>query len=49
MRRHGVEVVTMRGVGHFPMMEAAERFNSLLDEIVSERLSTSHSGSAAQA
>lgn len=40
MREQGVQVVTMAGVGHFPMMEAAEPFNNLLIEMVSERLST---------
>ena len=30
MKRHGVEVIFMWGVGHFPMMEDTERFNRLL-------------------
>ena len=30
MKRHGVDVVLMSGVGHFPMMEDPERFNRLL-------------------
>ena len=31
MRRYGVEVVIMPGVGHFLMMEDPERFNRLLE------------------
>jgi pimeloyl-ACP methyl ester carboxylesterase len=38
MREHGVQVVTMAGVGHFPMMEAEPRFNTILKAVVSERL-----------
>jgi pimeloyl-ACP methyl ester carboxylesterase len=30
LQRHGVKVVFMSGVGHFPMMEDPERFNELL-------------------
>jgi len=30
MKKYGVEVVIMKGVGHFPMMEDAARFNSAL-------------------
>lgn len=30
MQRHGVEVIQMDGVGHFPMMEAEQDFNKLL-------------------
>ena len=33
MRRHGVDVVLMPGVGHFPMMEKPQEFNALLEEI----------------
>jgi len=32
LRRHGVEVALVPGVGHFPMMEAPLEFNSLLLE-----------------
>jgi pimeloyl-ACP methyl ester carboxylesterase len=38
MRRHGVEVVSMSDVGHFPMLEAPGRFNALLREVI-ERFS----------
>lgn len=34
MRRHGIEVVMMSGVGHFPMMEAPERFNAVLESVI---------------
>ena len=34
MRRHGVDVVIMPGVGHFPMMEDPEGFNLLLRKVV---------------
>ncbi len=35
LRRHGVRrVEIMAGVGHFPMMEAPDRFNAILDELV---------------
>jgi pimeloyl-ACP methyl ester carboxylesterase len=34
LRRHGVETVLMPGVGHFLLLEDAERFNRLLEEIV---------------
>lgn len=30
MRRHGVDVVIMEGVGHYPMLEAPEEFNRIL-------------------
>lgn len=36
MREHGVQVVITPGVGHFLMLEAPERFNNLLKEIVSQ-------------
>jgi len=31
---HGVSLVTMPGVGHFPMLEDPERFNAVLGEVV---------------
>jgi pimeloyl-ACP methyl ester carboxylesterase len=34
MKRHGVEVVLMPGVGHFLMMEDPERFNRLLGTVI---------------
>lgn len=34
MKRYGVEVVLMPGVGHFPMMEAPEGFNERLIQVV---------------
>ena len=34
LRRHGVELVTMPGVGHFPMMEDPERFNRVLGSVI---------------
>lgn len=34
MRRHGVEVVFMSGVGHFLLMEDPERFNRVLGTVV---------------
>ena len=37
MKRHGVDVVTMPGVGHFLMMEDPEGFNPLLKKVI-ERL-----------
>jgi pimeloyl-ACP methyl ester carboxylesterase len=30
MTAHGVEVMLMSDVGHFPMMESPERFNRIL-------------------
>ena len=30
MARHGVEVMVMSDVGHFPMLEAPDRFNRIL-------------------
>ena len=41
MKRHGVHVVTMSGVGHFMMMEQPARFNALLRAVVAEHF-TSH-------
>lgn len=41
LRDHGVEVVTMSGVGHFMMMEQPARFNALLKQVVAERFSRS--------
>jgi pimeloyl-ACP methyl ester carboxylesterase len=38
MQDHGVQVVTLKEVGHFPMMEAEARFNTILRKIVLERL-----------
>jgi pimeloyl-ACP methyl ester carboxylesterase len=35
-QRHGIKVVFMSGVGHFVMMEDAQTFNSLLEEVVRE-------------
>jgi pimeloyl-ACP methyl ester carboxylesterase len=37
MERHDVAVVTMSSVGHFPMLDAPDRFNALLSEVVRER------------
>ena len=34
LRRYGVNVVVMPGVGHFAMMEDPERFNSLLTNVI---------------
>jgi len=34
MRRYGVDVVLMPGVGHFPMMEQPQQFNTRLSRIV---------------
>jgi pimeloyl-ACP methyl ester carboxylesterase len=34
LERHRVEVVIMRGVGHFPMMEDPQRFNPLLEAAI---------------
>jgi pimeloyl-ACP methyl ester carboxylesterase len=34
MNRHGVDVVLMPGVGHFPMMEDPKHFNELLSKVV---------------
>lgn len=34
MKRHGVEVLQMQGVGHFLMMEDSRRFNSLLQSAI---------------
>ncbi len=34
LKRHGVEVVLMPGVGHFPMMEDPERFNRVLGSVI---------------
>jgi pimeloyl-ACP methyl ester carboxylesterase len=31
---HGVELVTMPGVGHFPMLEDPGGFNAILREVV---------------
>jgi pimeloyl-ACP methyl ester carboxylesterase len=36
LRRHGVEVVLMPGVGHFLMLEDPHTFNRLLGETVEE-------------
>jgi pimeloyl-ACP methyl ester carboxylesterase len=30
LRRHGVEAIIMRGVGHFPMLERPQQFNACL-------------------
>jgi pimeloyl-ACP methyl ester carboxylesterase len=30
LRRHGVEPIVLEGVGHFPMIEAPDRFNPVL-------------------
>ncbi len=30
MRRHGVEPIVLEDVGHFPMIEAPDRFNPVL-------------------
>lgn len=34
MRRHGVDVISMPDVGHFPMMERPQEFNAHLKKIV---------------
>jgi pimeloyl-ACP methyl ester carboxylesterase len=34
LHAHGVELVTMTGVGHFPMLEDPARFNAILREVV---------------
>ena len=34
LKRHGVEVVLIPGVGHFPMMEDPERFNRVLGSVI---------------
>lgn len=34
LARHGVKVVMMSGVGHFMMLEAPERFNQLLADVI---------------
>ncbi|HVE50502.1 MAG TPA: alpha/beta hydrolase [Casimicrobiaceae bacterium] len=34
MQRHGVKVVSISGVGHFPMLESAERFNACLTDVI---------------
>jgi len=34
LERHGVEVVVMPGVGHFPMLENPRRFNAVLRSVV---------------
>ena len=34
LKRHGVEVVLMPGVGHFPMMEDPGRFNRVLGSVL---------------
>lgn len=38
MKRHGVDVVLMSGVGHFPMVEDPERFNRLLETAIEKIL-----------
>jgi pimeloyl-ACP methyl ester carboxylesterase len=38
MRRFGVQVLSLPSVGHFPMMEAPERFNELLRQAISTML-----------
>ena len=44
MRRRGVEVVLMPGVGHFPMLEKPDAFNACLLRIVSELAAKSKIG-----
>ena len=34
LRRHGVETVLMRGVGHFLFLEDPQRFNRLLGQAI---------------
>jgi pimeloyl-ACP methyl ester carboxylesterase len=41
MRRHGIEVVSMSEVGHFPMLEDPGRFNALLRGVVDRFLAGS--------
>ena len=38
MRKHGVDVIIMPGVGHFLMMEDPKRFNELLETAIKEIL-----------
>ena len=38
MRKHGVDVIIMPGVGHFLMMEDSKRFNELLETAIKEIL-----------
>lgn len=38
MRRHGVQVMQMSDVGHFPMMESPERFNRMLRAAIEQIL-----------
>jgi len=40
MNEHGIEVVLMPGVGHFPMLESPERFERVLREAVRRVCST---------
>jgi pimeloyl-ACP methyl ester carboxylesterase len=34
LRRHGVEPMLLEDVGHFPMIEAPDRFNAVLGTVV---------------
>ena len=36
MKKYGVKTITMHGVGHFPMMEKPEEFNSVLSKAIEE-------------
>jgi pimeloyl-ACP methyl ester carboxylesterase len=36
MKKHGVDVVIMPGVGHFLMMEDPERFNKMLQKVITK-------------
>jgi pimeloyl-ACP methyl ester carboxylesterase len=43
MERHGIEVVCMSGVGHFPMLEDPDRFNTVFREVIARLAPTRHS------
>jgi pimeloyl-ACP methyl ester carboxylesterase len=36
LRRHRVTPIMMEGVGHFPMLEAPDRFNQLLADVLAD-------------
>lgn len=40
MERYGIKVYLLEGVGHFPMLEAPERFNQLLTNVIDENIRT---------
>ena len=49
-KRHAqdFELRTMDGVSHYPMMEAPDRFNELLDEVIAEGMGAARKTSSAQ-